>query len=294
MSENSKIEWTDHTFNPWWGCMKVSEGCKNCYAEALDRRLNGGHWGPGSSRRLMSEKYWDQPLKWNEAANKAGENAKVFCASMADVFEGHPETLPHLARLFDLIIATPYLTWQLLTKRPENIMQLIPEGWREQLPENVWVGTSVESGEVYDRIEHLVLVPAVVRFLSCEPLLGPITLPIDWADGSAMVEWVIAGGESGPGARPCHPDWIRGLRDQCEATGTPFFFKQWGELLPRCQEWGFDPDADWPKSSRREFPSPHNPAKTNYYYKLGKSKSGALLDGYHHREFPEPLQLYKP
>src|ERR1041385_2907422 len=169
MSENSKIEWTDHTFNPWWGCQKVSEGCKNCYAETLDNRYNHAnpHWGPYSGRKPMSEGYWSQPIKWNAEAKKSGIMKKVFCASMADVFEGHPETIEHLNRLFLLILDTPYLIWQLLTKRPENIMRLIPEVWKTNFPHNVWRGTSIENQKAADeRIPHLLEGPPGIRFLS--------------------------------------------------------------------------------------------------------------------------------
>lgn len=265
--DNSKIEWTDHTFNPWWGCMKVSAGCKNCYAEALDKRWDGGNWGPDSNRRPMGENYWKQPLKWDKAA-AAGVRSKVFCASMADVFEGNPDTLPHLQRLFFLINQTPNLIWQLLTKRPENIMELVPSWWiKHGFPPNVWIGTSVENQAAADtRIPHLLKVPAAVRFLSCEPLIGPLDLREymtltdnnrwgtelsekrgwgydDWSGGFAGpgsniydpksgIDWVIAGGESGHGARPAHPDWFRSLRDQCAAAGVPFFFKQGSKDWP--------------------------------------------------------------
>lgn len=267
--------------------MKVSDGCKNCYAETLDNQYNheNPHWGPGSPRKLMSDKYWHQPIKWNEAAIMQTDRPKVFCASMADVFEDHQDIRYERDRLFAMIDATPWLIWQLLTKRPENINRFIPDSWRERPRHNVWFGTSVENDKVYDRIEAIVQVDCVVRFLSCEPLLGPITLPIDAADGSAMVEWVIAGGESGPGARPMHPDWVRSLRDQCEATGTPFFFKQWGEYLPRCQADYID--VEFTEGKRVVgFQSPHNPDKTNYYLKVGKHLAGARLDGVEYKEFP--------
>lgn len=300
--ESSKIEWTDHTFNPWWGCMKVSTGCKNCYAEKLDNRWKGGHWGPGSARKSMSDEYWRQPLKWNNAAATAGQPAKVFCASMADVFEGHPDTLPHLRRLFRLIEQTPHLIWQLLTKRPENIMDLIPGYWltHNGMPDNLWIGTSVENQEAADqRIPHLLKVPAKVRFLSCEPLLGPIVLRRK-AEGSSEIvqmalmghldeytrpvergiDWVIAGGESGPGARPMHPDWVRSIRDQCTAAGVPFFFKQWGEYLPYCQS-----DINT-QGKIKEFKSPNNPWKMNKYFKTGKKLAGRLLDGKEWDQFP--------
>lgn len=318
MSENSKIEWTDHTFNPWWGCMKVSEGCKNCYAETLDNRWKGGHWGPGSDRREMSEPYWAQPLKWNAAAERGGKTARVFCASMADVFEDHAEVVNQRRRLFDLIEHTPALIWQLLTKRPENVLRFVPMRWLDSFPANVWVGTSVENQKAAnDRIPHLLKVPASVRFLSCEPLLGPLDLMCPaslWPSGPPMccsgrdcgcmgmptepplisgIGWVIAGGESGPKARPMHPDWVRSLRDQCAATQTPFFFKQWGEWYPFYDRDTDDPDwKNIPRESSRtrrlniEGGCGFHGEHVVYLDKRGKGASGRLLDGVEHNEFP--------
>lgn len=256
MAENSKIEWTHHTFNPWRGCTKVSDGCKNCYAESMSKRNPAtlGVWGDNGTRVVAAENYWKQPLKWNRDAAKAGERRRVFCASLADVFEDHPAIMAGWrARLGDLIFRTPHLDWLLLTKRPQNVYRMLPDFWINfsepyTMPDNVWLGVSVENQEQADkRIPELLKVPAAVRFLSCEPLLGAVDLRqvkrigvgnvdvltgTDCAtgeiDGMEKVDWVIAGGESGPGARPCHPDWIRSLRDQCQAAGMAFFFKQWG------------------------------------------------------------------
>jgi len=227
MSENTAIEWTDHTFNPWHGCTKVSPGCAHCYAkhQVDDRRLHEpvSHWGRGAPRMAMSEAYWQQPERWNRAAEKAGSPRLVFCASMADVFD---EEAPKDAqeRLWGLIDATPHLRWQLLTKRPERILTTIPRTWRETHRPNVWYGTSVESADYTWRVHELVKVPAVVRFLSVEPLLGPI--PELSLDG---IDWVILGGESGAAARPMSADWVRQIRDRVCARGVPFFFKQWGQ-----------------------------------------------------------------
>lgn len=296
MSENSKIEWTDHTFNPWWGCQKVSEGCKHCYAETLDNRWKGGHWGPGSDRKPMGEKYWAQPLKWNEAAKKAGIPAKVFCASMADVFEGNPQVIPFRERLFDLVMATPFLTWQLLTKRAENIMRFSPRSWRESFPENVWAGGSAENQKrLEEQMEYLVHVPAVVRFLSCEPLLGPLTLPVDCNDGSGFVEWVIVGGESGPHARPMHPDWVRSLRDQCQSAGVPFFFKQYGDWSPIDQPWKQDnikPLANNERWLNLAGGYGFHGDEVWRIRKVGKKAAGHLLDGREWNEFPHPQNQY--
>lgn len=300
MSENSKIEWTDHTFNPWWGCMKVSEGCKNCYAETLDNRWKGGHWGPTADRRPMSDAYWSQPLVWNNAAKKVGVQAKVFCASMADVFEDHPQVTLHRARLFQLIDETPWLIWQLLTKRPENIMKFIPLHWAKGLPANVWIGTSVENQEAADeRIPGLLQVPARVRFLSCEPLLGPVeisfmgTAPESWGYGYKaiyqLLDWVIAGGESGPHARPMHPDWARSLRNQCREAGVAFLFKQWGEWRP------YDHSAGDNARSIGMFQDgafrvgnivSDNKRQSVHMARVGKKEAGRILDRRTHDEFP--------
>lgn len=221
MGSNSSIEWTTHTFNPWWGCTKVSDGCKFCYAEALSKRYGHDAWGPGRARRLMSDNHWKEPLKWNAEAQRQNTRHRVFCASMADVFEDQaPEG--QIERLWELIRRTPNLDWQLLTKRPERICQSLPDDWQHGYP-NVWMGTSVENSRVVDRITHLVAVPAVVHFLSLEPLIGPLpNLPL------RGIEWAIVGGESGNKARPIDPSWVIDIREQCRAAQVAFFFKQWG------------------------------------------------------------------
>lgn len=292
MGENSAIEWTDHTFNPWIGCTKVSPGCDHCYAETLATNRLGVAWGPHAERRRTAESTWRQPLAWNRKAAREGKRARVFCASLADVFDNQ---VPVKWRddLWTLIAETPHLDWLLLTKRPQNISQMLPGAWRNEAWPNVWLGTTVEhQAEADRRIRHLLAVPAKVRFLSCEPLLGPVDLRHlpSWAprdnfdalmsDGisDARIHWVIAGGESGPGARPMHPEWARALRDQCAAAGVPFFFKQWGDWMPRRQAhelgvigartghpWGLcQPDMA----------------------QVGKKRAGALLDGREHREIP--------
>lgn len=232
---NSAIEWTDHTFNPWVGCTKVSDGCKHCYAEALmDKRFGRVEWGVNGTRKRTSAANWREPLKWNRDAQAAGIRQRVFCASLADVFEDRPELAEWRSDLFDLIYSTPHLDWLLLTKRPENVLDMVPANWHAWLPANVWIGTSIENQAAADeRIPHLLRIPASVRFLSMEPLLGPVDLDHVVSPGSLEtlrgVQWVIVGGESGTKARPMHPDWVRSIRDQCQADGVPFFFKQWGE-----------------------------------------------------------------
>ncbi len=249
MGTNSRIEWTTHTFNPWWGCTRVSDGCRFCYAEALSKRYGFNVWGPKKPRRLLSDNYWREPLKWDAQAKRQGVRFRIFCASMADVFE---ENAPakQLDRLWDLIRRTPNLDWQLLTKRPHRIPAKLPRDWGVGYS-NVWLGTSVEGKRVIDRIGFLAHVPAKVHFLSLEPLLGPLhNLPLKGID------WIIVGGESGPRARPMDPAWVRDIRDQCLVAGVPFFFKQWGGK--RKSKTGRDLDGrTWD-----EFPGARRAAKS--------------------------------
>ena len=229
MAQNSSIEWTDHTFNPWWGCTKVSPACDHCYAETWARRMGFDIWTHGRPRRFLSDAYWKQPRRWNEDAAKAGQRARVFCASMADVFEWKRGLAPWRRRLWRLIDETPHLDWLLLTKRPHLATRLTP--WGDCWPLNVWLGTTVEDQRWADkRLPSLGGVPATVRFLSCEPLLGAVDLEPWLANGT--VQWVIAGGESGPRARPSDPAWFIDLLTQCNRQGIPFHFKQWGEWAP--------------------------------------------------------------
>lgn len=304
MAENSKIEWTDHTFNPWMGCTKVSDGCKNCYAETLmDKRYGKVEWGPQGTRIRTSPANWRKPLAWNKQAAKEGRRFRVFCASLADVFEIKPDQ-PELDEwrvdLFGLIDKTPNLDWLLLTKRPENIAKVY-HGWHitgifetanwEDWPRNIWIGTSVENQEQAEaRIPHLLKVPAAVRFLSMEPLLGPVDL-MPWlnyvnetddlglaADGfSPDFNWVIVGGESGPNARPMHPEWARSLRDQCAAAGVPYFFKQWGQ-------WAWT--GDYITESLTADPLRYAFPDKTVMVKVGKHAAGRLLDGRTWDEFP--------
>lgn len=308
MGENSKIEWCHHTMNPWRGCTKLTAGCKNCYAATMSKRNPGtlGIWGPRGTRAIAAESYWKLPIKWNTDAAAAGERRRVFCASLADVFEGN-ETMPQASwapvaaarsRLFDLIDVTPHLDWLLLTKRPQHIKSMLIEAGRgfQDLPPNVWIGTSVENQQTADeRIPHLLSIPAHVRFLSCEPLLGPLDLTrylsggyVSWQGGKLMpmnvplkdLHWVIAGGESGNGKdiRPMHPDWARSLRDQCVAAGVAFHFKQWGEYAPECQGAIFDV---WDGHASAFSPP-------DQVYRIGKAKTGRLLDGRTWDELPTP------
>lgn len=234
MSESTGIEWCDHTFNVAWGCMKVSPGCAHCYADTLSRRYGHDVWGPAATtaRRTFGDKHWAEPLAWNRKAERAGRRGRVFCSSMCDVFEDHPTIVAQLPRLWALARATPQLDWLLLTKRPERIVDHLPADWGFGYP-NVWLGTSVESAEYEGRVADLLRAPAVVHFVSAEPLLGPLTdrLFVEGYDvhgRQRRVRWVIAGGESGPKARPCDMASLRSLRHACAMHGVSFFLKQLG------------------------------------------------------------------
>ena len=258
MGEHTGISWTDHTFNPWWGCTRVSPGCDNCYAETFDKRVGGAHWGKDAPRRTFTDKHWAEPVKWNRDAEKAGIRAKVFCASMADVMDDEAPDGAR-ARLWDLIDRTPYLIWQLLTKRPHRYERYLPSGHFHH--DNVWLGATAENQEFYN-VRWPILAAAAEShdcraWISYEPALGPLTLtgfPI-WP------EWIIFGGESGPHRRPCDPNWARQLREEI-ATYTPgmvsLFVKQMSALTPAAgkalipadlliQTWPIDWPADGPR-----------------------------------------------
>lgn len=266
MGKDSSISWTDHTFSPWWGCAKVSPGCEHCYADTFAKRVGHGKrlptiWGPRAERRMMSDAHWREPERWNRAAEKVGKRARVFCASMSDVFEDRPDLDESRARLLALIDDTPHLDWLLLTKRPEHADRL----WKQALRDlegaeadvhvtpwapNIWLGTTAEDQQRADeRLPHLLDVPAAVRFVSYEPALGPVDFrpyllptPCSHAQASmasgetfacscprrAGIDWIIVGGESGPGARPFDLAWMRSTIEQCKAAGVACFAKQLG------------------------------------------------------------------
>jgi len=255
MGETTKIAWTatrgsdgtlheGATFNPIWGCTKISPGCQNCYAEALDaRNLHGDdtiHWGRGRPRKTFGDKHWNEPFRWNRAAEKAGIRRKVFCGSMCDVFESEFPTEAR-DRLWQTILQTQHLDWLLLTKRPDNIAANLPSIWDpEKGWPNVWLGCTTENG-VYlaSRLGYLLSVPAAIHFVSMEPLLGPLSLPTTGDYGALRaaygvperhhtLDWVIVGGESGPNARPFHLEWAMHLVNQCKAHKMPLFVKQMG------------------------------------------------------------------
>lgn len=270
MAKNSQIEWTHHTFNPWWGCTKVSPACDNCYAELWAKRMGHQIWGAKSSRRFFSDIHWNEPLKWNEDAAANKKSHRVFCASMADVFEKRSELNEQRERLWTLIQATPWLDWLLLTKRPQNIASMIP--WDDNhWPKNVWLGTTVENQVLAEqRLPHLLKHNASVRFLSCEPLLGAINLE-PWINHKILhrIDWVIAGGESGPGARPMHPDWAKKLLKQCQESKISFHFKQWGHWVPA------EIADETAKSSIISLPS-EQPVRM---VRLPKKEAGRILAG---------------
>ena len=297
MAENSNIEWTHHTFNPWEGCQKVGPGCDNCYAEARDIRFTGGtHWGPGSPRRRTSAANWRKPLAWDRAAALAGERHRVFCASLADVFDNAVDPAWR-EDLWRLIETTPNLDWMLLTKRPGNIAKMLPPSWGAGW-HNVWLGCTVVNQAEADRdIPKLLAVPAAIRFLSMEPLLGPV----DLAQATRRVlrhqsylnlnlHLVIVGGESGPGARPMHPDWARSLRDQCQAAGVAFFFKQWGEWAPVEKLLPSQPGdlTYWPDGSFGKGNCNDNGGVGRSLRRVAKKAAGRLLDGREWSQMPYP------
>jgi len=304
MGRETGIEWCNHTFNCWIGCEKVSPACTNCYAEnstpvrVAATKFSLKLWGAestGAVRRVASEAMWKEPVKWNKEAQKLGVRRKVFCASLADVFEDYngpitthegvqlfkladgsigplpddvtvysdtikPLTLTDIRqRLFSLIDSTPHLDWLLLTKRPENVQKLWPFGWYsdEFSWSNVWMGITVENQKYLDeRLPHLLSIPAVVRWLSIEPMLGPMRLPfgkvwcracnryeeklcmdhgspcfIGQASATDLIDWAIVGGESGDHRRSMNLDDARSLREQCKAAGIAYFFKQVDKVI---------------------------------------------------------------
>lgn len=345
MTANTKIEWADHTFNPWIGCTKVGPGCDHCYAEAdFDKRRHVVTWGAGQPRKRTAPSTWAQPLRWNAEAGrdlKAWEQFKavngvddahliargmvkparprVFCASLADVFDNEVPT-KWRGELWALINKTPHLDWLLLTKRIGNVKTMMYDP--EDPQPNVWIGATICNQEEADRdIPKLLAVPAATRFLSMEPLLGPVELGLCNCDhgsvagpggvggatcykcnghGGRRLDWIIVGGESGPNARPMHPDAARSLRDQCQAAGVPFFFKQWGEWVP--YEDSAQPPFLWSQHGHEidghvlpDFESEDGQRQSEWHRdwsdmllarRVGKKAAGRLLDGREWSEVP--------
>lgn len=334
MTQNTKIEWADHTFNPWWGCTKVSPACDHCYAAALDKRTGGDHWGTNQPRKRTSAKNWLQPVKRNKQADvffaEHGRRQRVFCASMADVFDNSVDP-QWRSDLFALIAVTPNLDWLILTKRIGNAARMMAEATASaemvvaEVAEftsdnpwpNFWLGATICSQEEADRdIPKLLATPAAKRFLSIEPMLGAIDLekihhtngygcspcsacdePVyinslygnsyckNCCDGAEhpSIDWVICGGESGPGARPMHPDWARSLRDQCDRACVPFLFKQWGEWA----QAPFDHGRGWSPSDPKQMMLQDSQEDGHtLMIKVGKKAAGRLLDGIEHNSVP--------
>lgn len=284
MGQDSKIEWTHHTFNPWWGCVKVSPACDHCYAESWAKRVGSDVWGPKAPRRFFSDSHWREPLKWNRDAAESGERRRVFCASMADVFENRPDLVQHRARLLDLIEKTPMLDWLLLTKRIHLVKKLLPKGY--ELPSHVWLGATVENQDyAKKRIPYLLefKTPAV-RFVSCEPMTGPLDLK-PYLDGNPRIDWVIAGGESGHGARAMDPAWPEALQEQCAKAKVAFHFKQWGHWAPL----GEEELGQYP--SRKVIHFDRKNKGQVAVVGIGKSAAGRLLGGRTWDQFPQGVTL---
>lgn len=278
MGENTKIEWASHTFNAWIGCTRVSQGCVNCYAEdMMDKRYGRVKWGPGQPRSRTSAANWKKPLRWNKEAALSGTRPRVFCSSLADVFDPEVDQAWR-DDLWPLMEQTPNLDWLILTKRPQHISHFVPYEWMEKWPSNVWLGVSVENQQAADeRIPLLLQFPAPVRFLSCEPLVDSVDLEFE-VDGVPVldgIDWVIVGGESGPNARPMHPEWATSILQSCTAFDVPFLFKQWGEWAP--VEKGQPGDT---------ILFTEIDANPQYVSKVGKKKAGRTLDGATFDEFP--------
>lgn len=300
MSGKSKIEWTDATWNPVRGCSPVSAGCRNCYAARQAVRMSG----PGgayeglvyiSGSSVPPGPMWTGeiavgalrekgPLHWHKPR-------RIFVNSMSDLFhEG--VSREYIALVFQVMREAWWHTFQVLTKRPERMLSVVR--WiddQEEIPGNIWLGVSIEDQKTADeRIPLLLQTPAAVRWVSYEPALGPVTLapfvdPLNPTDTYPDLHWVVAGGESGPNARPCHPDWIRSVRDQCQAAGVPFLFKQWGEWLP----------AEVAVENGFIFGYPHEYVARHpgcvgipqLMYRVGKRAAGRALDGRIWDEYPE-------
>ena len=305
MAENTKIEWAHHTFNPWIGCTKVSPACDHCYAEKERASTAlGVKWGANMPRHHTSESNWKTPERWNAAAERRGVRESVFCASLGDWADN---AVPGQWRLdlAGVIRRTPWLDWLLLTKRIGNAAAMLAEMLPEGVTDNVWIGATICNQEEADRdIPKLLAVPAARRFLSMEPLLGPVELGLqceNWSDDIVMdpetgayecckacdytgigngIDWVIVGGESGPNARPMHPDWARSLRDQCQAAGVPFLFKQWGEWEPIDSWHPWDHRPQWGlRLDGQEVPFDQWHDDAARLKRTGKKAAGRLLDG---------------
>lgn len=321
MSEHTVISWCDSTWSPVWGCTEVSKaetgggGCDNCYARTLAHRFGYG-WN-GAPMREFGNHHWAEPVRWNRRAQANGTRPRVFPSMCDPLDKDWPAGVRD--RFWRLVDATPYLTWLILTKRIGNYASYGPGAVIGRHPANVWLGATVVNQLEADRdIPKLLATPARVRFLSAEPLLGPVDLtairvPLageSYTEGNvlahkdslnlgaprAAIDWVICGGESGPQARPMHPDWVRSLRDQCAAAGVPFHFKQWGEHtsgeLAAHPDYPGDGGAWRLDQMGRRWHDPMESLKPRdqwapvKFTRPGKAAAGRLLDGVEHNGFP--------
>jgi protein gp37 len=267
MAEKTGITWTDHTFNPWWGCVEVSPGCDNCYARTDAHRYGHEVWGKDAGRRFFGEKHWNEPRKWNKQALAEGRRHRVFCASMADIGEANPALDAEKAKLWHLIRETPYLDWLLLTKRPAQLVNHLPDDWGEGWPQ-VWLGTTVENNDYRWRIRGILKAPAGAHFLSVEPQIGPVDLRdyLTRTRSRYRVDWVIIGGESGVSARGYVLEWARDVIAVCREFDVTVFNKQLGTVAAKelhlIHRKGADPNEwpadlqvqDFPKSAYFEMP----------------------------------------
>lgn len=308
MGRTTGIEWTDSTWNPIRGCTRVSEGCRNCYAESVAARFSGaGRPYEGLAKFVVVDgapdarwtgelrfvqEHLDDPLRWKEPKN-------IFVNSMSDLF--HPAvTFEWLAAIFDVMARAPQHNYQILTKRPERMLNTLTAGGDPNVatdfeqtysqqwpPKNWWFGVSVEDQKTAnERIPILAKCPARTKFVSYEPALGALDLAAACDDPSlASIDWLICGGESGSHARPMHPQWARAIRDQCIDLGIPFFFKQWGEWIPVGH--AADSLAEGDQLPSRGYAWAENPGgKPNAMVRIGKKRAGAVLDGREWKEYP--------
>lgn len=300
---NTKIEWAHHTVNFWWGCTfavlidgTIREECRHCYALLLSKLFGRGRatWGARGKRWLRHGKAADELVKLDQAARKRGVRERVFVNSMSDTFEDRADLNEAREWLFRTAATVTNLDVLLLTKRPANVTRMVPKSWLVNWPAHVWIGATAGTQAAADEmIPELVLVPAHVRFLSCEPLFEAVDLglagicPKQWGQGfrpvGECIHWVICGGESGAGARPMNPAWARSLRDQCVAANVAFFFKQWGEYVDNAN---LPPDAEY--SENVKFIPMPGLADGDAMWRVGKKTAGRLLDG---REWNETVTL---
>lgn len=297
MGQNTKIEWADHTWNPWFGCTEVSPACDHCYARVrMDTRLHRVEWGAGNDRVRTAPGNWKEPFKWDRAAAAAGKPATVFCLSLGDIWDN--EVDPGWRReAFDVMRATPNLIYLLLSKRIGNAFKMTdPLAGNPSLPRNAALGATMINQEEWDRdarklVDAGKILDARFTFASVEPMLGPIDLR------GVLPDWVIVGGESGHHPRPMHPQWARSLRDQCAAAGIPFLFKQWGEWAPGMNPVSGVPGqcALWHDSGWTFFgETPRHMIRfgaTAHMTRVGKKAAGRLLDGVEHNGMPNIFPL---